>query len=185
MSSSPECESTTRLLLQLILHVVPAANRGQWQISVSVLLLVLQLRGGESWGNHLRRKHKILGVRVRDIFMRINHSREHWLLLWANTVSKEIPFGTPPRQSSVSTSNDARLRYLGDKYSEIHGVPSDEWTDEWELVLDDASENPPKYTNGHDCGLFVLPNATSLPQQFPLSLLFILVRGERHSAVGH
>ena len=59
------------------------------------------------------------------------------------------------------------LRYLGDKYSELHGVPSDDWKAEWSLV--DASNNSPKQTNGHDCGLFVLANATMLAQQIPLS----------------
>jgi len=59
------------------------------------------------------------------------------------------------------------LRYLGDKYSEIHGVPSDDWKAEWSLQ--DESDNSPRQTNGHDCGLFVLANATLLAQQIPLS----------------
>lgn len=122
--------------------------------------------GVKRWDMRLRRKHKILGM--REIFVPINHSRVHWVLLRANTETKVITLwdsqGRKQRNQVYMTS---MLRYLGDKYSEIHGVPSDDWKAEWSLQ--DDSENSPEQTNGHDCGLFVLANATLLAQQIPLS----------------
>ncbi len=79
----------------------------------------------KSWSNRLRRKHKILGV--RDIFVPTSHSRAHWLLLRANTVSKKITlWDSQGREQGNQVYLQAMLRYLGDKYSEIHEVPSDE-----------------------------------------------------------
>ena len=122
--------------------------------------------GVQRWDSRLRRKHKILGM--REIFVPINHARVHWLLLRANTETKVITlWDSEGRKQGNQLYLTTMLRYLGDKYSEMHGVPSDDWKAEW--TLEDASDSSPEQTNGHDCGLFVLANATLLAQQIPLS----------------
>ena len=163
----------------LLRVLLPKVNRSQVYIFNSFFMSTLLRTGTDGrsapsynfdgvkrWGNRLRRKHKILGV--KEIFVPINHSRIHWLLLRANTDTKVITLwdslGRKPGNQLYLT---AMLRYLGDKYSELHGVPSDDWKAEWSL--EDASANSPEQTNGHDCGLFVLANATLLAQRIPLS----------------
>ena len=163
----------------LLRVLLPKVNRSQVYIFNSFFMSTLLRTGTDGrsapsynfdgvkrWGNRLRRKHKILGV--KEIFVPINHSRIHWLLLRANTETKVITlWDSQGRKPGNQLYLTAMLRYLGDKYSELHGVPSDDWKAEWSL--EDASANSPEQTNGHDCGLFVLANATLLAQRIPLS----------------
>jgi len=76
----------------LLRVLLPKVNRSQVYIFNSFFMSTLlrtgtdgrsapsyNFEGVKRWGNRLRRKHKILGV--KEIFVPINHSRIHWLLL--------------------------------------------------------------------------------------------------------
>jgi len=118
-----------------------------------------------SWGSTLRRKNGILGV--QEIYVSINRGMSHWLLLRADTVLKEITLWDSQGQKE---GNQIHLRamhqYVRDKYQEIHVETNDEWAASWSLV--DDSQNAPFQSNGYDCGLFVIANATLLSQNLPL-----------------
>jgi len=119
-----------------------------------------------TWGSALRRQNGILGV--KEIYVPINKDNAHWLLLRADTELKTITLWDSLGQTE---GNQIYLRamhqYLRDKYQEIHGEPNEEWADSWSFV--DDSQNSPYQSNGYDCGLFVIANATILAQNLPLS----------------
>ena len=119
-----------------------------------------------TWGSALRRQNGILGV--KEIYVPINKDNAHWLLLRADIELKTITLWDSLGQTE---GNQIYLRamhqYLRDKYQEIHGEPNEEWADSWSFV--DDSQNSPYQSNGYDCGLFVIANATILAQNLPLS----------------
>lgn len=118
-----------------------------------------------SWGSSLRRKDGILGV--REIYVPINRGMSHWLLLRADTVSREIKLWDPQgRNESNQIYLQSMRRYLLDKYQDIHGELDEDWAASWTLI--DDSLNSPRQSNGHDCGIFLLANATILAQNLPL-----------------
>jgi hypothetical protein len=120
----------------------------------------------KKWDKNLRRRHKILGV--REIFVPINHKCEHWLLLRANTESKVITlWDSQGRKPSNKLYLETMLRYLGDKFTEHIGGDCEAWMASWTLV--DESELSPRQSNGYDCGIFTMCNATFLAQHLPLS----------------
>jgi len=117
------------------------------------------------WGNKLRRKGGVLGL--KELFVPINHQNVHWLFLRVHMAEKTIVLWDPQgRKRCNQLYLQTMLMYLGDVYRAQTGQLADDWKSLWTLT--DASESAPKQYNGFDCGIFTLTNITLLAQHIPL-----------------
>jgi Ulp1 family protease len=117
------------------------------------------------WGNKLRRKGGVLGL--KELFVPINHQNVNWLFLRVHMAEKTIDLWDPQgRKRCNQLYLQTMLMYLGDVYRAQTGQLADDWKSLWTLA--DASESAPKQYNGFDCGIFTLTNITLLAQHIPL-----------------
>jgi len=106
-------------------------------------------------------------LNFKQIYVPINAGGYHWILLCADLVRKSIELYDP---RGVMKSNQLYLktmyRFLKDKHMEAGAPHGENWLVGWTLA--DNSHCSPIQSDGYNCGLFLIANATILSQGLPL-----------------
>lgn len=105
-------------------------------------------------------------INLRDyekVFLPINNSNSHWMLIVLCMKTKEIWFV----DSLYNPVNEEKFvgivcKWLGDNFNQS----VEQITREWQLL---SCNGGPQQTNGYDCGIFVMSSASFLVDNLPLN----------------